>query len=168
MRLDTDQRSRSHDKRVGTPAGREATPPLKQLMADGLFWSALLGGPVVWALAWSLTDSQFGWPRAWATVALVALFYPIIEEILFRGFLQGWLRHRTQGRRLIGPITIANAITATAFALTHLVHHPPLLAAGVFIPGLVFGFFRDRYGGIVPGTALHCFYNAGWFLLAAG
>jgi membrane protease YdiL (CAAX protease family) len=32
------------------------------------------------------------------------------------------------------------------------------------VPSLVFGYFRDRYDSVVPGAALHVFYNAGWFL----
>jgi membrane protease YdiL (CAAX protease family) len=48
----------------------------------------------------------------------------------------------------------------------HLATHDPALAAAIFVPSLVFGYFRDRYGSIAPGAALHVVYSAGWFLIA--
>jgi hypothetical protein len=33
----------------------------------------------------------------------------------------------------------------------------PEWAAAAFVPSLVFGHFRQRYGSIVPGAALHLF-----------
>ena len=34
-------------------------------------------------------------------------------------------------------------------------------SVGVVLPGLVFGFFRDRYGNLYAPIALHIFYNSG-------
>jgi membrane protease YdiL (CAAX protease family) len=41
----------------------------------------------------------------------------------------------------------------------------PALAAGVLLPALLFGYFRDRHDSVLPAIALHVFYNAGYFLL---
>ena len=61
--------------------------------------------------------------------------------------------------------TAANGVTALLFTAGHFVHHPALWAAGVVVPALVFGFFRDRYASIWPGMALHVFYNGGYFMM---
>ena len=61
--------------------------------------------------------------------------------------------------------TAANGVTALLFTAGHLVNHPALWAAGVVVPALVFGFFRDRYGSVWPGTVLHVFYNGGYFMM---
>lgn len=90
--------------------------------------------------------------------------YPILEEIVFRGLLQGWLWQRTGGRG-IGILSWANLGASAAFATAHLVHHSPWLALGVLIPGLVFGYFRDRYESVLPPIVLHMVYNAGAVLV---
>ena len=38
----------------------------------------------------------------------------------------------------------------------------------VFVPSLIFGYFRDRYRNIVPAVLLHVFYNTGFVLLFNG
>ena len=54
------------------------------------------------------------------------------------------------------------------FALAHLATQAPAeWAAATFVPSVVYGHFRERYGAIAPGAALHVFYNAGFLLLAA-
>lgn len=141
---------------------------MHRLPRDPWFALAVLAGPAYWAALWWQDQLAPGWPPAWTGLIVVALAYPVIEEIVFRGMLQEWLWRRTQGQRLIGPVTLANALAASAFALAHLVSHAPAHALGVLLPGLVFGFFRDRYHSILPGTLLHCFYNGGLYLLTAG
>ena len=64
-------------------------------------------------------------------------------------------------------MTTANVATSALLALAHLATQTPEWAAAAFVPALVFGHFRERYGSIAPGVALHVFYNAGYFLLAA-
>ncbi len=49
----------------------------------------------------------------------------------------------------------------------HVVRRPGMLSVGVFIPSLVFGFFRERYGNLYAPIALHIFYNAGFVLYFA-
>ena len=143
------------------------THKLRRLPRDVHFGLAVLAGPVVWSvIAWQGQRTP-AWPEDWTTYLLIVLLYPVVEEIIFRGFLQEWLWRRTRGRLLLGPLSVANIMAATAFAAAHLVVHAPTHALAVLLPGLVFGFFRDRYGSILPGALLHCFYNAGWFLLAA-
>ena len=61
--------------------------------------------------------------------------------------------------------TLANLATSVLFTALHFVSHPPLWAAGVLLPSLLYGYFRDRHDSVYPAIALHVFYNAGYFLL---
>jgi membrane protease YdiL (CAAX protease family) len=103
-----------------------------------------------------------------ATPALLlslVIWQPCIEELLFRGALQGeLLRWAPLARSWLG-LTAANGLAALAFALAHLVHQPPLWALSTLLPGLVFGWFRDRSGSVLPSLVLHAAFNAGFFTI---
>ncbi len=132
---------------------------------DRTFQIALLFGPVVW-LALSLILEASAAPPAWQTILMVVLLYPLLEELAFRGFLQSWLLERPAfARHLVPGITHANLLTSLLFAAAHLFNQPPLWALSVFMPSLVFGFFRDRYNLVWPSVLLHCWYNAGFVWL---
>lgn len=90
---------------------------------------------------------------------------PLIEEIIFRGFIQEWLYSHRWAKKAVFSISPANLITSFIFTAFHFFAHPPLMAALVFIPSLVFGYFRDRHGGITSPVILHCFYNLFYFSL---
>jgi membrane protease YdiL (CAAX protease family) len=110
---------------------------------------------------------QLNWPasRPWLFLMLTTA-YPILEELVFRGLIQGWLFRKTSGKPLWACISQANVLTGIVFTLLHIIAHSPLMAALIMIPSLVFGYFRDRYDGwLVPSILLHCFYNAGYFLI---
>lgn len=129
----------------------------------------MAAGPAAWALlALWLPVTDAGWPLARPVqfMALVVL-YPVLEELVFRGLLQGALLRRGWAYRVAGPVTAANLAAALAFAAAHLLQGTPAWAAAVFLPGLVFGFFRERHG-IGAAIALHAFYNAGFVWLFRG
>lgn len=139
-----------------------ALRPPAGLLRDPLFFLALVAAlPVAWALARFLEP-----PGALAGRPLLRLvgFDPLVEELLFRGLVQGALLRTPMGKAGRAGLTVANAATALLFAATHLLHHPPLWAALVLIPALVFGLFRDRFGSVLPAIVLHIFYNACWVL----
>lgn len=128
-------------------------------MAAVPVWAALymvLGAPL--DLAWPLQ-------RPYVFFQLV-LVYPVFEELVFRGLLQGGLARRLPGS-LIGPVSRANALTSLIFAASHLLYHAPLWAALAFVPSLVFGWARDRYRSLAAPMLLHVWYNLGYFLLFA-
>ena len=64
-------------------------------------------------------------------------------------------------------VTHANLITSLVFTGLHFIYHPPLWAASVLLPSLVFGYFKDRYRTLTTPIILHVFYNAGYFWLFA-
>lgn len=137
------------------------------MQRDRLFWLAMLAAPVYWTVLFLITRPalDLSWPAAqlWLFLSL-AVIYPVIEEIVFRGLIQDFL-HQHVRWRLPFPISSANLLTSLIFTSLHFINHPPLAAALVFFPSLVFGFFKDRHGRLTSPIVLHVFYNGGYFLL---
>ena len=105
---------------------------------------------------------QWGWPLLTPLVFLLpVLVYPVLEEIVFRGLIQE-LVHEYLSKASLGPVSVANLLTSFLFTGVHFFYHPPLWAALVFFPSLVFGFFKDRTQGLMAPIILHVFYNAGF------
>jgi len=136
---------------------------------DPQFAAAAAAGPLVWfvfAAALGVRPDP-----AWAFFADPARFlglavaWPLLEEGVFRGVIQPALLRTRGGAREAWGVTTANAATSVLFAAAHLAAHAPAWALVAIVPSLVFGYFRDRYGSVVPGAALHVFYNCGWFLI---
>ena len=132
-------------------------------LVDPRFGLALLAGAAFWlALVWLGEPGPLQGPAA--LLSLVVL-QPLGEELLFRGLLQGRLAARPWGRRSFLGLSRANWVASLLFTALHFIGHPPLWAAGVLLPALLFGYFRDRHDSVLPAIALHVFYNAGYFLL---
>ncbi|MDF0644650.1 MAG: JDVT-CTERM system glutamic-type intramembrane protease [Nitrospira sp.] len=144
--------------------GLDRCPPFHR---DAGFLLAAAGGPVVWAaLALTTSLQPLHWSRLWSLPFLtVALWLPLVEELLFRGLIQGRLTQCSWGRRAIYDVTLANWATSVLFVAGHWFTHPPLWALSVLIPSLMFGFLRDRFQSTYPSIVLHCFYNSGYFIL---
>jgi membrane protease YdiL (CAAX protease family) len=131
---------------------------------DSLFYAALAGALLVWLGMYLLFQPEpvTDWPlREPLRFIFPALLYPVAEELIFRGLLQD-LAHRYLKPWRIGPFSHANILVSLVFTAMHFINHPPLWAASVFVPSLVFGFFRDRTGGLIAPTLLHVFYNSGY------
>ena len=145
-------------------------PSISQLAHDRHFAAALAAGPVAWialALALNVQPSP-AWILGDPVRALsLVVAWPLLEEALFRGGVQPALLRTRWGAREAWGLTTANVATSALFAAAHLTTQALEWAAAAFVPSLVFGHFRERYGSIVPGAALHVFYNAGYFLLVA-
>ena len=67
--------------------------------------------------------------------------------------------------RSVYGFSLANLVTSVFFAAMHLFNQPPLWAASIFVPSLIFGWMRDRYLTIHASTLLHMSYNAGFIVL---
>lgn len=145
-----------------------STRPLDDLIHDPQFLAAILGGCLFWLAlasiqpAWTEPD----WPlRVPFAFVLAVLIYPVLEEIVFRGLIQGTLLKRSFGRRRLVGLTTANVVTSIAFVALHLINHQWYWALAVIAPSLLFGHFRERYDHLLPAIVLHMFYNAGYFWL---
>jgi membrane protease YdiL (CAAX protease family) len=137
------------------------------LSKDFLFFMALLAGPASWLVLYVLLapEPQWDWPLRRPGVFLMpALVYPVLEEIAFRGLLQELVREHVSPASF-GPLSHANLLTSVVFTALHFLYHPPLWAALVFFPSLVFGFFKDRTRSVSAPVILHVFYNSGFLWL---
>ena len=138
---------------------------MKRLLADPQFLVAIALGPLVWGALYFWQGSS-GAPLDLKLFIMVCLMYPVLEELAFRGFIQSWLvEYPVFARNIVAKLSLANIATSLVFAAAHLFGQPPLWAASVFFPSLVFGYFRDRTQRVLPGILLHCWYNAGFFLI---
>jgi len=144
--------------------------PVPPFVRDPLFLLAVAAGPAGWlALALILpAAADLAWPLADpAKFVIVAAVYPLVGEVVFRGLLQGSLLRTGWGAMRLGALTAANILAAIAFSAAHLVRTTPPWAAAVLVPGLVFGFFRERHG-LHAAILLHVIYNAGFVWLYWG
>jgi membrane protease YdiL (CAAX protease family) len=93
----------------------------------------------------------------------LVIWQPLVEELLFRGVIQGVLLGTKAGKASRWGISVANLTTSTLFVLVHLVNQPAAWALGVFVPSLLFGLFRDRTGSVWPPLAMHMLFNGAFF-----
>lgn len=130
-------------------------------------WSRFLAGladPVFLGLA-AMGFTAWLLPRPSLVLSPgVLLLKAGIEEAAFRAGLQQLLAELLPERVRLGPLGQANLLAAAAFALAHLVSHPPLWAGLVFLPALGFGLIWDRHRSLPLCALLHFLYN---FLLFA-
>jgi uncharacterized protein len=137
------------------------------MLRDPGFLLALAAAPV----ALLALEATAPWWRAgvhwsWALMLALTVWHPIVEELLFRGAIQGQLLRHLWARVEWAGLSVANLATSAAFALAHLLYYAAPWAVAVFLPSLVFGHFRDRHRSVYPGIVLHAAYN-GCFLAAA-
>ena len=145
--------------------------PAWRCFLDIRFVLALLAGiVVVWAGRDWLPPFSTRHDFDWKLLIALIIWQPLFEETLFRGLIQGQLAKRTWGQRCWLQISSANAVTSLLFAGIHLIYSSALFSLTVFIPSLVFGYFRDRCNSVYPSILLHCAYNAFVFagLIIAG
>ena len=138
-------------------------------LVDSDFAAALLVAVPAWAALGMLTGAHMRAPAglwAWASLLLVQ---PILEELVFRGVLQGFLLRLStvhdQPRRL-GPVTVANVLVTIGFVALHLRAQPLAWALAVAGPSLLLGHLRERFTSVWPCVLVHAFYNAGFGLTA--
>ena len=138
-------------------------------LRDSHVWLAMLLALPVWAALGLLLGPHLRAPAGWLAWASLLLVQPFLEELVFRGLLQGQaLRLITadgQPRRW-GPLTIANILVTVAFVALHLRAQPLAWALAVAAPSLVLGHLRERTGSVWPPMLVHAFYNAGFGLTA--
>jgi membrane protease YdiL (CAAX protease family) len=153
---------RSVVRAVAYTLGLAGWPPVYR---DPQFYVAMLAGVGFWVGLWLCVPVHPITPGQVLSHAFLVLvvWYPVLEEGLFRGYLQGQLSQQSWGQQHWRGITAANGCTSLLFVLGHFWSHPPLWAAAVLLPSLVFGYFRDRHTSVYPCMVLHAFYNAGYF-----
>jgi membrane protease YdiL (CAAX protease family) len=92
-----------------------------------------------------------------ASLFVIAVCPAVLEEIVFRGMLQGRLM------ALLGH-RVGFLVTAAAFAICH---GAPIVLLVHFALGLYLGWLRERSGSLLPGMLMHFTYNGTLVVLAA-
>lgn len=148
----------------------EAITSYKVILRDRVFLLCLLLPVIFWLLLWVTyppVESDWLWmgtqPLAFVLLVLV---YPLLEELSFRGVIQGGLI-KLWGSQGLGLFSFANIATSILFVLFHFYSHSVIWAMAIIIPSVIFGYFRDKYQSVIPSVLLHVFYNSGYFLLYA-
>ncbi|VAW72724.1 hypothetical protein MNBD_GAMMA15-1881 [hydrothermal vent metagenome] len=142
-------------------------PPYRNFGRDPVFLAAIGAALLYWGVLFvvSKPEIDLAWPlREPLRFLYPALLYPIIEEIVFRVFIQDFIQARLRPWQL-GPLTHANLLTSLLFTALHFISHPPLWAAAVFLPSLLFGLSKERSGNLAAPVLLHVFFNSGYFWL---
>jgi len=105
----------------------------------------------------------------WFQVPVQLLVVALPEELFYRGWMQRAFRLGGPGRAVrvlgadLGPGFLA---TQALFALGHLATLQPW-RLGTFFPGLLFGWLRERTGGLAAPVILHALSNLFLMLLEA-
>ena len=133
-------------------------------LKDRFYMLALYAGVIAWMLLWvtvipTFTVDQDSIVRI---IILTVIWYPLLEEILFRGIIQNYLFNKPWGSTTFVSLSAANWLTSLLFVSAHFWYQPVIWATLVIIPSLAYGFFRDRFASIYPSILLHSFYNAGF------
>ena len=81
----------------------------------------------------------------------IAIMAPLVEELLFRGAIQGYMLRK--GMKPLYTILIASAIFG-------IVHMNPIQIPFAFAIGLIFGWLYYRTGSVVPGIIGHFINNS--------
>jgi uncharacterized protein len=93
----------------------------------------------------------------YSTVGMVVLLIPVIEETLFRGFLQTALKGYFSP---LASIVICSLVFAFFhFSLSQGVNNFNILGS-LFFLSLFLGFLRERQGNLLSSIALHSAFNA--------
>ena len=96
-----------------------------------------------------VTEGLQGTARILQTLAVLGLLAPIVEELVFRGLLYGWLAGRWNN-------LVAFVLSSLAFAAAHT---EPLHILLVLPLGFWFGWLRWRTGSLVPTIVAHIINN---------
>ena len=107
---------------------------------------AASGSPVTRYTHRFLSD---GWP-AWSIYLVISVAPAFVEEVAFRGIIQGSLEQVFNRRD-------AWLIQGALFGLLHL---SPLVFPSHLLMGLCFGFLRNRSNSLYPGMLVHGGWNA--------
>jgi uncharacterized protein len=83
-------------------------------------------------------------------ILAVSIFAGVLEEIIFRGFLQNALKRHM-------PVAAAIVLSAVIFGA---IHFQPLALPGLALMGAVFGYIYHRTGSLLTVIGLHAANNA--------
>ncbi len=108
-------------------------------------------------------------PPDWPLLLLYHLLCVALpEEVFYRGYMQSRLNEAFQKRIRVfsAPLGFGWLYTAILFALGHFLIDFRVDTLATFVPGLVFGWLRERTDTVVASTLFHALCNGTVLLLA--
>ncbi len=91
----------------------------------------------------------FSWTSLILALITASIVAPVIEELLFRGMLYGWLRTRWSA---VGGIILSAALFSAAHAI-------PLILASIFVVGLTLAIVYEKTKSTLATMTLHSLFN---------
>ena len=129
---------------------------------------AIIGALFVWAVAVSFGIASGSVPVLhsldWPLFLTLCIAVPVLEELVFRGMIQGYLRQFDRGQKVILGISAANFLTSLLFMSLHWLNRDGYSALLVFLPSLYLGLVRDRTRSIPMCIFIHVLWNLGWYI----
>ena len=138
----------------------------KLVCKDKYYWFALSAAMVIWITFAFISQKSLSFEFSGHNtqkIFLIVLLYPLIEEIVFRGLIQSYLQVKIR-QSSVRVISHANINTSILFVTLHIFYQPMIWALIVFIPSIVFGYFKEKYNSLLPSIFLHSYYNAGFII----
>lgn len=135
-------------KSFGEASGKTIGLSIPLIVAGMLFinlCSEFLGLPDL------MQDTFLGMSRNVFGIISITIMAPLVEELLFRGAIQGYMLRK--GMKPLNAILIASAIFG-------IVHMNPIQIPFAFAIGLILGWLYYRTGSVVPGIIGHFINNS--------
>ena len=135
-------------KSFGEASGKTIGLSIPLIVAGMLFinlCSEFLGLPDL------MQDTFLGMSRNVFGIISITIMAPLVEELLFRGAIQGYMLRK--GIKPLYAILIASAIFG-------IVHMNPIQIPFAFAIGLIFGWLYYRTGSVIPGIVGHFINNS--------
>lgn len=158
---------------MGNPSRFGFRRAVRFMYGAGVLWGILLGalGTVTILLARRGGLTVLGGLEFWHMVLLIWIMASVAEEILVRGYIQGYLEPLVDrsftifGLRMSLPVVLC----ALFFSAMHLIllttGTPPLTVYIVmvftFALGLLAGYQREQTKSVIPAITAHIFFNVG-------
>ena len=135
-------------KSFGEVSGKTIGLSIPLIVAGMLFinlCSEFLGLPDL------MQDTFLGMSRNVFGIISITIMAPLVEELLFRGAIQGYMLRK--GMKPLHAILIASAIFG-------IVHMNPIQIPFAFAIGMIFGWLYYRTGSVIPGIVGHFINNS--------
>ena len=128
--------------------------------------AGLLGLAVGIIVSWLFRNYQIGQEPPFADILIGVSWGPLLEEVIFRGYLFGFAEHLL--RRFQNPGWLIVIGVASLFAASHLAKSgiTATQVATIFFTGTLYGRLRWVHRSTIPPACAHIAYNSTIYLAA--
>lgn len=142
-----------------------------------LGWTCLVVFPAAFCVLWLLKSYGLNLPlrpllprnQEWVSWLFYQFMYvAVAEEVFFRGFLQGNIRRLLNGvmtRRPALQSWVSIVISASCFAIAHMIVQGQVISVLTFLPGLVLGWLFIRTKSLLAPILFHGLANISYYVM---